>query len=125
MTLIVKDGKPHLRVFLNQEEKDLIQGHDFVAPQFAAVLGNSKFRGINWPKNAPGHEGMVAVSLDVDTTGKVMSAKVAYEYPEGMGFGRDVVGPIRDALFIPGFRDGRPVRSQFTWVLGFQGLVAR
>lgn len=121
VTFIGKDGKPHLGVFLNQEEKNLFQGHDFIAPQFAFVPGNYKFRGINWPTNSPGHSGMAAVTLDVDTTGKVLSAKTSYEYPPGMGFGREVVGRIRDALFIPGYRDGKPVRCQFTWALMFNG----
>src|ERR1043165_4915612 len=33
-------GKPHLRIFLNQEESDFKQGKDFIAPQLAFAAGN-------------------------------------------------------------------------------------
>jgi hypothetical protein len=59
--------------------------------------------------------------MDVDTTGKVLGAKVAYEHPPGMGFGAAVAGPIRDALFVPGFRNGKPVACRFTGTLLFFG----
>jgi hypothetical protein len=116
----IANGKPHLRVFLNQEEQELKSGSDFVAPQFAYVTGNPKWQGIYWPPNAPGHEA-AAVVLDVDATGKVTSSKVAYEHPSGMGFGAAVAGPIRDALFIPGFRNGKLAPCHFTWTLLFFG----
>ncbi|MDQ6764677.1 MAG: hypothetical protein M3Z22_01035 [Verrucomicrobiota bacterium] len=121
VSFIVKDGKPHLRVFLNQEEDDLKNGHDFVAPQFAFVPGNTKFKGIYYPPSAPGHSGVASVQLDVDANGLVQAAKVVYEHPPGMGFGPQTVGPIRDALFIPGFRAGKPVACRFTWSLIFSG----
>lgn len=117
----VVNGKPHLRVFLNQEESDLTRGHDFIAPQLALVPGNPKFQGIYWPPGAPGHAGVASVTMDIDATGKVLSAKVAYEYPPGMGFGAAVAGPIRDALFIPGFRNGKAVPCRFTWSVPFSG----
>jgi len=118
----VVNGKPHLRIFLNQEEPDLTHGNDFIAPQFANVPGNPKFQGIYWPPGAPGHEGVASVTMDIDVTGKVLSAKVVYEYPPGMGFGAAVAGPIRDALFIPGFRNGKAVQCRFTWSLLFSGV---
>lgn len=121
VSYFIASGKPHLRVFLNQEESDLKSGNDFVAPQFAFVTGNPKFKGIYWPSNAPGHEGAAAVTLEVDATGKILSAKVAYEHPPNLGFGAAVAGPIRDALFIPGFRNGKPVSCRFTWTLLFFG----
>lgn len=117
----VDGGKPHLRIFLNQEEDALTRGKDFIAPQWAYVLGNTKFKGIYWPPGAPGHEGVASVTLDVDDLGKVQSAKVAYEYPPGLGFGAAVAGPVLDANFIPGFRDGKPTRCRFDWPLLFSG----
>lgn len=117
----VEGGKPHLRIFLNQEEDALTKGKDFIAPQWAYVPGNMKFKGIYWPTGAPGHEGVATVALDVDERGKVQSAKVVYEHPPGLGFGAAVAGPILDADFIPGFRDGKPVRCRFEWSLLFSG----
>ena len=115
----VVNGKPHLRIFLNQEEADLKHGNDFIAPQFAFVGGNPAFKGIYWPQGAPGREGVGSATLDVDATGKVLSSKVAYEYPAGAGFGAAVAGPVRDALFIPGFRNGKRVQCRFTWSVIF------
>jgi hypothetical protein len=57
----------------------------------------------------------------VDELGAVQAASVIYEHPPGMGFGAQVVGPIRDAWFIPGFRNGKPVSCQFNWTLFFTG----
>jgi hypothetical protein len=121
VSFVVTNGKPHLRIFLNQEQQDLAAGNDFIAPQFAFVPGNTKFRGIYSPPNAPGHDAVVTVALDVDATGKVNSAKVVYENPPNMGLGAAVADPIRDALFIPGFRNGKPVACRFTWPLLFFG----
>lgn len=122
VAFFIKDGKPHLQVYLNQEQGDLAAGHDFVAPQFAFVPTNYKWHGIYWPPDMPGHDGLVAVKLDVDTDGKVRSSKLVYEYPPGKGFGPEVAGRIIDASFIPGFRNGKMVRSQFTWIATFNLL---
>jgi Gram-negative bacterial TonB protein C-terminal len=121
INFFIANGKPHLRILLNQEEQDLKQGNDFIAPQFAFAPGNPKFQGIYWPAGAPGHDGAAAVTMDVDATGKVQSARVAYEHPPGLGFGAATAGPIRDALFIPGFRNGKVVPCRFTWFLIFFG----
>src|SRR5215211_6187911 len=80
VSFFVAGGKPHLRIFLNQEEQDLKSGNDFVAPQFAFVPGNSEFKGIYCPTGAPGHEGVAAITMDVDAGGKVLSTKIAYEH---------------------------------------------
>ena len=115
----VRDGKPHLRIYLHQEEGDLRQGNDFIAPQFADDPTNSKFKGIYYPPNAPGHSGVATVKLSVNEMGQVQSASVTYEHPAGMGFGAQTAGPIRDATFIPAFRNGKPVACQFNWTIVF------
>lgn len=121
VSFVVRDGKPHLRILLNQNEDDLKSGRDFIEPQFAFVSGNTKFKGIYYPPQAPGHSGVAALKLSVNATGQVQAASVIYEYPPNMNFGAQAVGPIRDALFIPGFRDGKPVSCQFTWTLIYTG----
>jgi hypothetical protein len=118
----VRDGKPHLRIFLHQEDDELKKGTDFVAPQWAfGAAGNTKFQGIYYPPSAPGHHGVAWLKLSVNETGQVQAASVIYEYPAGMGFGAEAVGPIRDAAFIPGFRKGKPVSCQFNWTIIFTG----
>lgn len=115
----VRDGKPHLRIFLHQEEGDLKKGNDFIAPQFSFAPGNTKFQGIYYPPQAPGSAGLASVKLSVDEMGKVQAASVTYEHPPGMGFGAQTVSAIRDAWFIPGFRNGKPVSCQFNWTIIF------
>jgi hypothetical protein len=117
----VRDGKPHLRIFLHQEEDDLKKGNDFIAPQFAFAPGNTKFKGIYYPPQAPGSPGLASLKLSVNELGEVQAASVTYEHPPGMGFGTQAVGPIRDAAFIPGFRNGKPVACQFNWTIIFTG----
>ena len=121
VTYFIRDGKPHVRIFLNQNEDDLKSGRDFIEPQFAFVPGNTQFKGIYYPPQAPGHSGVATLKLNVDATGKVGGANVIYEYPPGMNFGGQAVGPIRDALFIPGFRNGKPAACQFNWTLIYTG----
>jgi len=121
VNFFIRDGRPHLRIFLHQEEEDLKAGRDFIAPQFAFIPGNTKFEGFYYPPQARRHAGLAAVKLEVDATGKVQGAHVEYEHPPGMGFGKQTAGPIRDALFIPGFRNGKPVACRFTWTMIFTG----
>lgn len=122
VTLIIIDGKPHLRIYPNQEQEDLVKGRDFIAPQFVLTPGFSKFRGFYWPPDASGHEGLAAATLHVDVTGHVTSSTVSYEFPKGMGFGKEVAGRVTEAVFIPGFRDGKVVACKFTWAIVFSGL---
>ncbi|HEY2801152.1 MAG TPA: hypothetical protein VGI85_11185 [Chthoniobacterales bacterium] len=58
----------------------------------------------------------------MDTERKVRGSKLVYEYPPGKRFGPEVVGRILGASFIPGFRSGKMVRSQFTWAATFNLL---
>jgi TonB family protein len=121
----VVDGKPHLRIFLHQEESDLKQGKDFVAPQLAFAAGNPKFEGIWYPGHTLTTPGVAAVTLDVDASGKVQNAVVAYEHPPGKGFGVEAVDALRKAVFIPGFRNGQAVSCRFTYPVIFNGTSRR
>lgn len=117
----IHNGKPHVRVFLNQEEDAITNGRDFIAPQFAYVVDNTAYKGIYYPPNAPGHEGIAMLHLGVDMTGHVTSVKIAYEFPAGLKFGAAAASPIRDAIFTPGYRDGKRVACTFDWTLIFSG----
>ena len=121
IVFVVMKDKPHLRIFMNQEEHELKSAADFIAPQYAIVPGNTKFRGIYWPPGAPGHNGLASVKLDVDARGNVSNPQIVYEYPPNLGFGAAVAGPISDVWFIPGFRDGKAVSCRFTWTALFFG----
>lgn len=119
-TFVIIDGKPHLRIYLNQEQEDLFKGRDFVAPQFVISAGLSKFRGFRPPPEASDHEGITTTALDVDATGKVTASHTTYEYPPNMGFGKEIAGRVRDGVFVPGFRDGHPVASHFEWPMFYR-----
>jgi TonB family protein len=125
VSFTVVAGKPHLRIFLNQEEDDLKQGKDFVAPQLAFATGNPQFEGIWYPGHVLTGPGVAAVTLDVDTNGKVTNAILAYEHPAGKGFGAEAVDGLRKAVFIPGFRNGKAVPCRFTFPVIFSGTSRR
>jgi hypothetical protein len=118
-------GKPHLRIFLNQEETDLKQGKDFIAPQLAFAAGNPQFEGVWYPGHVLTGPGVAAVTLDVDANGKVTNATLAYEHPAGKGFGVEAVDGLRKAVFIPGFRNGKAVACRFTFPVIFSGTSRR
>lgn len=117
----VRDGKPRLAIFLHQEENELKGARDFIAPQFALVPGNTAFKGMYAPRVSPRGGGLAALELAVDTTGRVTGVKVSYEHPPGRNFGAAAATWVRDALFIPAFRDGKPVACSFTWTMIYGG----
>ncbi len=110
---VVKDNKPHLRIYLTEESDHLAHGDDFISPQPIYVKGQ-KFRGFRWPQSAGGSSGLVILRISVDVTGKVTGAKVAAEKPEGRGFGAEVMGRVSDVVFIPAYQHGKPVASTVT-----------
>ncbi len=115
---LIHDGKPMVRVFLNQEDSEIKAGHDFIAPQFCFATGNTAFRNF-YMALPPG--GVAVVTLDVDTKGHVTGKKVVYEHPPGMNYGGIIVGHIGDALFVPAFRDGKATACHFNWTTIFIG----
>ena len=121
VNFFVKDGKPHLRVFLHQEDEALLSGQDFVAPQFAFVPGRPQYRGMYTPDITSGQSGLAVLQIDVDADGNVQGTKVKHEHPPGQGFGARVATDVRDARFVPGFRNGNPVACRFNWTMIFTG----
>jgi hypothetical protein len=121
VNFFVRDGKPHLRVFLNQEEDALLSGQDFVAPQFAFVPGNPQYKGFYYPDLNPGQHGVAHVQVDVDADGHVQGTNVVYEQPAGTDFGARTAATLRESRFIPGFRNGKRVACRFKWTMIFTG----
>ncbi|MEO5722171.1 MAG: hypothetical protein ABIR71_11960 [Chthoniobacterales bacterium] len=117
----IGDGKPHVRIFLNQEDEDVTKGRDFIAPQLAFVPGNTKYKGIYYPRSTPGFPGVAAVTMEIDTSGHVKNPRVSYEHPKDMKFGAAAASGLLDAIFIPGFRNGKIVSCRFTMPVIFSG----
>ncbi len=118
--MIVKD-KPRLRIFSNQETKDLSAEDDFVAPQL--VIGaDSSFTGWHYPsyKTAPVEvDGAVSATVDVDEKGILSHINILAEEPPFVGFAVQVSEDLQGARFIPGFRSGKPVASKSTLTVFF------
>ena len=110
-TFSIKDGRPQLRIYANQEPDEIAAGHDFVAPQPIMVKSKSKDAAINLlgAARAKHKTGAVILSVSVDAAGKPTDVKVISETPTGFNFGAAAAMLTREESFIPGFRNGKPV----------------
>jgi TonB family protein len=115
----IDHGKPHLRIFLNQETEHLAQKDDFIAPQPVFIPG-SKFRGFDHPQRGIGCSGSTTVRVTVDATGKLEGAKIVLDSPPGKGFGEEVMSKIGDCTFLPGYLNGKPVACSTTFPVTFR-----
>jgi hypothetical protein len=115
VTFKVVDGKPHLRIFANQEPEEMKKEADFVGPQPVYGRG-SKFEGLHYPADAVTStlSGLVELGMKVDADGKLKDLRVVSEYPPLVGFRRAAAEDFRVASFIPAFRDGKPVECSVT-----------
>jgi hypothetical protein len=105
------NAKPHLRILLNQDPRDIKAASDFVAPQ--PVIGaDSKFKGVRIPEGLPVNvTGVVDLGVKVDATGNLQDLRVLGEEPPLLGFGDSALSDFTGAKFIPAFRDGDPVEA--------------
>jgi hypothetical protein len=99
------ENKPHVRIFLNQDPKEIKAETDFVGPQ--PVIGaDSKFKGIR--ALDPGITGIANLSLKVGADGSLQDMQLEGEEPPLLGFGKMALEDFDGAKFIPAFRDGDP-----------------
>jgi hypothetical protein len=110
----MKDNKPRLRIFSNQETAELEKESDFIGPQ--PFLGDgSQFSGLHYPpiSEAPvGVDGMADIEINVDEKGNLQGIVLAAEEPPFLGLGKAALSDFSKAKFIPAFRDGKPVACQ-------------
>lgn len=105
------DVPPHLRIFLNQDPKEIQNGADFIAPQ-PVIGGDSGFKGFNAPETLPvAVEGIVELEVRVDQKGTLQGMNVTGENPPLLGFRDSALSDFEGAKFIPAFRSGDPVES--------------
>lgn len=111
----VVNGKPHLRIFANQEMDELKRGSDFIAPQLVWKHGSS------FGTYSPGHaaylglQGRVRVRHSVDARGKTTDVQVLSESHAGEGLGQAAREGIRDSTYLPAYRNGKPTASTLTY----------
>lgn len=114
----VIDGKPHLRIFANQETEELKKNSDFIGPQ-PYFGGDSKFTGLHYPIQnvVVPVTGEVEFNIAVDALGNLKNIELVSENPPLLGFGDAAISDFSRAKFIPAFRDGKTVESKVTlWV---------
>ncbi len=106
------DVPPHLRIFLNQDPKEIKAGSDFIGPQ-PVVGADSGFAGLNVPEAIPvAIEGVVELEIRVDEKGSLQEFKVTGEDPPMLGFRDSALADFKDAKFIPAFRSGEAIESK-------------
>ena len=117
----VVNGKPHLRVFANQEPEELKKQSDFISPQ-PYFGGDSKFTGLHYPveRVAVPVTGVVEFAVAVNATGDLTNIELVSETPPLLGFGEAAISDFRMAKFIPAFRNGKPVDSKVTLTVYFE-----
>ncbi len=115
VTFKVVDGKPHLRMFANQEPEEIKKESNFVGPQPFYGKG-SKFEGLHYPADnvTSTLSGLVELAMKIDADGKLKDLQIVSEYPPLVGFRRAAAEDFRVASFIPAFRDGKPVECSIT-----------
>lgn len=119
---VVVDGKPHLRIYANQELDEIKRGSDFVAPQLIYVPNHGISNFPDFPSGFVHEESPAIVILrhSVDANGKTVDVQVISEQPTG----HHLADWLKKALplidFLPGYRNGHPAVSSYTytWVYG-------
>jgi hypothetical protein len=113
VTFVVIDGKPRLRIFSNQETKEVEKETDFIGPQ--PFFGDgSKFTGLHYPDTAVQINGIADLHMKIDQAGNLQVLSLAAEYPPLAGFGPAAFHDFDGAKFIPAFRKGKPVACDIT-----------
>jgi hypothetical protein len=114
VTFTVVDKIPRLRIFANQDPKELKEEKDFISPQ-PIVGGVSPFTGMHYPERITVVlNGMGYLALKVDATGNLQDLQVVGEEPPLSGFGDVAAADFNKAKFIPAFRNGDPEESETT-----------
>jgi len=112
-TVFFSTAKPHIRILLNQDAKELKEVTDFIAPQ--PVFGqDSKFSGLRPPETGPSIPltAVVDLRLKVDRDGQLNDLQVLGEEPPLLGYGEAATENFRYAKFIPAFRNGDATESE-------------
>ena len=118
---VVKNGRPHLRVYAHQDLDVIKSGVDFVAPQMMDVPNDYY---LNFPKAPTGTvrddaAGVVKVRHSVDANGKTTGVEVISQ-PSGSQAGEYLKKGLPQLDFTPGYRNGKPTAATytFTWWFG-------
>jgi TonB-like protein len=121
VVFVVAKGQPHLRIYAHQELDEIKRGTDFVAPQLIDVPNHDYSNWPHFPSKATHDElaGVVKLRHSVDASGKTLNMQVITE-PPGYQLGDYLKKVLPRLNFLPGYRNGRPTVTTytFTWWMG-------
>jgi TonB-like protein len=112
----IVDGKPHLRIFANQELSELQKETDFIAPQPVTIPGHiydfTKVKEPFGPWMNEDKPGVADVSLTIDASGHLKDVHVEnITPPEKQQYANAAVAIFRERVYLPAYRNGKPVDS--------------
>ena len=110
------DGKPHLRIFANQQSPELQKESDFISPQMISVPGHIyDFTKVKDPFGGWATEDKPVVaemSLSVDASGKVKDIHLEkVTPPDQQKYADAAVETLKQRTWLPAYRNGKPVDS--------------
>jgi len=121
VVFVVQNGRPHLRIYAHQDLDEIKRGTDFVAPQLIYVPNRFVTDFPKLPTKAKRDDaaGVVKVRHSVDANGKTTNVEVISE-PQGYEVGDYLKKVLPLVDFLPGYRNGNPTASTytFTWWFG-------
>ncbi len=123
VALLMADGRPHLRIYMNQNHDDVAKGNDFIAPQLVANSpdwGAVRYHPAAYKAAVNGKNTWVVLSVTADANGNQKELKVSAEEPPGFGIGAAAKDMFPKARWVPGFRNGHPVECTFDFTLWFE-----
>jgi hypothetical protein len=126
VVFVVANGRPHLRMYANQEVEEIKRGADFVAPQLIDVPNHYLLDLPHFPTVATHDEaaGMVKLRHSVDANGKTTNVEVISE-PKGYQLGDYLKKLVPRLDFSPGYRNGKTPPSTYTLTWWFGRPVGR
>ena len=110
----VREGRPRLQIFANQDRSELARGSDYIQQQL--ILGTDDWEEAKQYLGVLTHHwksGIAIVSLEVDAEGKRKEMHLVRETPEGLNLGAAALKTLSTAEFIPAYRNGRVVSATF------------
>jgi TonB family protein len=121
VVFVVVNGKPHLRIYANQDLEEIKRGADFVAPQLIDIPNHNISDFPKYPTVARHDEaaGVVKLRHSVDANGKTTDLQVISE-PAGYQLGDWLKKVLPLADFSPAYRNGKPTATTYTltWWFG-------
>jgi len=122
VVFVVANGRPHLRLYANQDLDEIKRGADFVAPQLIFVQNHYISDLPNYPTAARHAEvgGVLKLRHSIDVNGKTTGVQVISERPPGYGLGDYLTKAVPLLDFLPAYRNGKPTAASYTltWWFG-------